>query len=208
MKTCTASLSLLTLCLALEALPAIAGELYNNGPSTLETDAYTVNFGFAVSDSFTVAANSTANGASFIYWLNVGDTNVTVDMSIGTSAFGSQVANFTGLVPTSDTDLGDNAYGFDVREDTYTFEGKSLNADTTYWVTLQNASVPSGNPVYWDESSGTSMALDNNAGTIPSESFTILGNAGGGTTPEPTGLVLFGSGLAGCAGLWRRARKP
>ncbi len=44
-------------------------------------------------------------------------------------------------------------------------------------------------------------------GTIPSEDFTIGGGSGGGTTPEPSSIVLFGSGLAGLAGLLRRKAK-
>ena len=51
---------------------------------------------------------------------------------------------------------------------------------------LQNASVPSGDPVYWDENSGVgcesggcpSQAYDNSVGTIPSESFTMDGSGG------------------------------
>ena len=35
--------------------------------------------------------------------------------------------------------------------------------------------MPSGDPVYWDENSGPSMAQQNTLGTIPSESFSILG---------------------------------
>ena len=54
------------------------------------------------------------------------------------------------------------------------FNGPTLNSGT-YWVNLQNASVPSGDPVFWDENSGPSMASTNEVGTIPSESFTILG---------------------------------
>ena len=55
---------------------------------------------------------------------------------------------------------------------------------------LQNASVPSSDPVYWDENSGVgcqgqgcpSQASQNSVGSIPSEAFTILGNATTTTT--------------------------
>jgi hypothetical protein len=66
--------------------------------------------------------------------------------------------------------------------------------------------LPSGDPVYWDESSGPSMALDSGLGTIPSESFTILGNATTGTTPEQSSFLLLASGIVGVAGLIRRYR--
>ena len=53
----------------------------------------------------------------------------------------------------------------------------------TYWVNLFNASVPSGDPVYWDENSGQgchstgcpSQAYESAVGTIPSESFDVAG---------------------------------
>ena len=56
-----------------------------------------------------------------------------------------------------------------------------LNAGT-YWVNLQNAVVNTGDPVYWDENSGPSLASESSVGTIPSESFTILGEATTTTT--------------------------
>ena len=51
MKLRTASLSLLALCLV--ALPAAAQTLYSNGPIDGQDTGWTINFGFAVSDSFT-----------------------------------------------------------------------------------------------------------------------------------------------------------
>ena len=55
MKMRIASLSLLTvLCLALVAIPAAADQtLYDNGPINGSVDGWTVNFGYAVTDSFT-----------------------------------------------------------------------------------------------------------------------------------------------------------
>ena len=54
-----------------------------------------------------------------------------------------------------------------------------------YWLNLQNAVVDTGDPVYWDENSGPSQASQNSVGTIPSESFTLLGETTQGTVPEP-----------------------
>jgi hypothetical protein len=193
------------------AVPVIAGDIYDNGPTTGTADAWTVNFGFAVTDSFITAADTTATGASFIFWLIPGDTAPAVDVSIGTSAFGSDVASFTGLASTGSTALGTNQYGYTLEKDSYSFRPNvNLNAGT-YWITLQNASVPSGDPVYWDENSGPSMAQENTIGTIPSESFSINGGCGAGKsspdcgppTPEPGSLLLFGSGIVGVASLLR-----
>ena len=49
MKVRIASLTIL--CLALAAIPALAD--YNNGPINGTTDAWTINFGYVVSDTFT-----------------------------------------------------------------------------------------------------------------------------------------------------------
>ncbi len=75
----------------------------------------------------------------------------------------------------------------------------------TYWMNLQNAVVSNGDPVYWDENSGPSTATENN-GTLPAESFSILGysSTGTGTVPEPGSLLLLAGGLVGMAGILRR----
>ncbi len=202
------TVTLLAVCLVLAAIPAAAGDIYNNGGTTGTADAWTINFGFAVTDSFTVPSNTSLNAFSFIFWLSPGDTAPSVDLAIGTSAFGSDVANFIGLASTGQTNLGSNQYGFTLEQDSYSFASTPASVGTTYWVTLQNASVPSGDPVYWDENSGPSMARENTLGTIPSESFTILGSGTTTTTgdhlPEPSSVLLFGSGLLGLAGVLRR----
>ncbi len=204
------------------ATPAAASDIYDNGPSTLTSSAWTVNFGFVVSDSF-LASGEPANGAEFIFWLIPGDTLSSIDLSIGTSPFGNDLANFTGLAPTQNSDLGINQYGYDIRRETFSFDYVYMNPGETYWITLQNASLPSGDPIYWDENSGPSLAQENAFGTIPSESFTIDGCFGcgclahpdcGPPMPEPESLLLltsggvvtlFGSGLIGMLGaLWRK----
>ena len=84
-----------------------------------------------------------------------------------------------------------------------------------YWISLTNANVPSGDPVYWDENSGIgcqspgcpSQALET-GGTISSEAFTITaqGTTSTGTTPEPGSILLFASGVIGAAGVLRRKK--
>jgi uncharacterized repeat protein (TIGR03803 family) len=158
-------------------------DIYDNGPINGNTDAWTINFGFIVSDTFTVANSQTPiTGMSFGAWLIPGDIMSSAEISItsspngGTSYF-DQYVNFTqGSCTTND-------YGYNVcMETSANFNGPTLNAGT-YWVNLQNASVPSGDPMYWDENSGVgctssgcpSQADESSVGTIPSESFTILG---------------------------------
>jgi hypothetical protein len=206
MKIRIATLLLLAFSLA---LPAMAGEIYNDGPINGTTDAWTINFGFFVGDSFTVSSGaSTINGMQFGAWLFPGDTLESVQVWIssqplgGTKYFDQQV-NFT----ASGCVL--NQFGYNVCTETGMFNVPTLN-NGTYWVVLQNAVVSNGDPVYWDENSGAGCTSPGcpsetvvSEGSIPAESFTILGGPAG-STPESSSIVLFGSGVAGIAAVLRR----
>ena len=193
--------SLTILCLALAAIPALAD--VNNGPINGTTDAWTINFGYVVSDSYVSDGNAT--GFQFGVWEFPGDTMSTVDWSITSqenagTVFGSGTANVT------DKYISSNQYGYNI--DLITVSGLNVNETkgATYWLNLQNATVPSGDPVYWDENSGKSSASESAVGTIPSEAFTInsSGSSTSGSTPEPSSIMLFGSGILGLAGVLRR----
>ena len=207
MKLRIALLSLLALCLV--AIPALAQtDLYDNGAINGTADAWTINFGFVVSDTFTLGGSANVTGLSFGAWLAPGDVLETAEVQITSAEFGGttftdQVVNFTQSGCTG------NQYGFNVCTETGSL-GTSVNLGAgTYWLNLDNAVVNTGDPIYWDENSGASQASENTVGTIPSESFTILGGGttttGGGTSvPEPSSIMLFGSGILGLAGLLRR----
>lgn len=86
------------------------------------------------------------------------------------------------------------------------FHGITL-APGAYWVNLENAVVNDGDPAFWDQNSGRSLASNDEKGAIPSESFTVLGSAGtgtGATTPESGSIILFGSGILSVAAVLRR----
>jgi len=183
------------------ALPASAQILYSDGPINGETDAWTINDGFVVSDTFILFGNSRVTGMSFGAWLFPGDTLESVDVSFTHFEFGgtlyfNQVVNFTA------SDCFVNNYGFNVCTETGFFNGVNLAAGT-YWMNLQNAVVNTGDPVYWDENSGPSSSSENE-GTLPAESFSILGSSSApSSVPEPTGLMLLGGGVVGMAGFLR-----
>ena len=208
MKLRIASLSLLALCLAV--VPAMAqNDLYDNGPINGTVDAWTINFGFIVSDTFTLGANSSVNEVDFGAWLFPGDILQSADVSITSSEFGGTTF-FDGTVNFTQSGCTSNQFGFDVCTESGTFGPVNLNAGT-YWLNLQNAVVNTGDPIYWDENSGPSSASENSVGTIPSEAFTILGGSTTsmtttttGTVPEPSSIMLFGSGILGLAGVLRR----
>ena len=205
--------SLIILLLTLAGVAASAQMLYDNGPINGATDAWTINFGFLVSDSFVLSNGSQVTGFAFGVWEFAGDTLTSVDWSINSeenagTLYGSGTASGASL---SDQFISVNRYGYNIDKITVSGLNVALNAGT-YWLTLQNATVPSGFPVYWDENSGVgcqsqgcpSLASEGALGTLPSESFTINGNGSSGSTPEPGSLALVASGILGVAGRLRR----
>jgi len=218
MKLQIASLPLL--CLALLAVPAMA-QLYDNGPINGNTDAWTINFGFAVSDTFTVPSGGAGlTGITFGAWLFPGDSTPSFSVQVGTSPFSRNEMSLDGVPTLQIGDCATNDFGFDVCTLSASWPGPNL-AGGTYWITLDNAAVTSGDPVYWDENSGVgctspgcpSLAQENTIGTIPSEAFTLYSGCGAGNnnspdcgppTPEPSSIMLFGSGILGLAGVLRR----
>ena len=202
---------LVILCLALAASPVWASSWsYDNGPINGSVDAWTFNSGYIVSDTFT--AGGTVNGFEFGVWEFLGDSMTSVDWSITSgensgTVYGSGTASGANL---TDHFLYTNGDSYDI--DLITVTGLNVsNPGGTLWLNLQNGVVPSGDPVYWDENSGVgcggagcpSRASENSVGTIPSEAFTISGGVPS-TTPEPSSIMLFGSGVLGLAGVLRR----
>jgi PEP-CTERM motif len=202
LKPRLATLCLVAMCLA--ALPVAAQTLYTNGPINGTTDSWAINFGFAVSDTFTLTSNSTVTGLMFGTFSFEGDVLENAEVEITSSEFGGtvytdQVVDFTA------SGCHANQYGFNVCTQSGSFPTSVNLAAGTYWLNLDNAVVNDGDPIYWDENSGPSQASENSVGTIPSESFTVLGSSSGsGSVPEPGSILLLGSGILAIAGLARR----
>jgi uncharacterized repeat protein (TIGR03803 family) len=146
--------------------------LYSNGPINGTTDAWTINFGFVTTDSFP-GGGGQVTGLSFGAWLFPGDVLQSVEVSIGSSPFGNDILDQ--VVNLSQSSCAGNQYGFNVCVESGNLGTETLNGGT-YWVSLQNAQVNSGDPAYWDENSGPSMAEESSVGTIPSEAFTLAGS--------------------------------
>jgi PEP-CTERM motif len=225
------------LCLAPGAIPARA-QSYDNGPINGNTDAWTINYGFVVSDTFVAPYPGYSFNFQFGVWevpyqvgpcaLSVCGTSgpmLSVQWSITSGEnsgklFGSGTANGGNL---TDQFISNNQYGYDIDLITVTTNGGGLTPGSIYWLNLQNANMLGGAPVYWDENSGKgcksngcpSMASENEVGTIPSEAFTIYtgdcsdgrrpsGGCAPGGAPEPSSIMLFGSGILGLVGILRR----
>jgi uncharacterized repeat protein (TIGR03803 family) len=164
--------------------------IYENGPVNGTTDAWTINFGFVVSDTF--VPNGSVTGFDFYVWEFPGDKLTSVDWSI-TSAPNSGTVYGSGTVSganLTDTFISTNQYGYNI--DVISASGLNVNAAGTLWLNLANASVPTGDPVYWDENSGAgchspgcpSQAAESLIGTIPSEAFDITGGGSGCFQPS------------------------
>jgi len=193
-------LSLLTLL----TLPAVGQTLYSNGPINGTTDAWTINSGFVVSDTFTVGSGgANVNFLSFGAWAFPGDVLESAGVQITSSEFGGTTF-FSGTVNFTQSGCSSNQYGFNVCTETSGAFGPVNLASGTYWLNLDNAVVNTGDPIYWDENSGPSSASENSVGTIPSEAFTMgCGCEPPPTTPEPGTFVLLGSGILGLGSFLR-----
>ena len=199
---------------ALLAVPAAAQIVYENGPINGNTDAWTFNFGFTPTDSFTISTGATTiTGLSFGAWLFSGDNLISAEVSINSEPLGG-TNYFDGIVGFTASGCAINTYGFNVCEETGSFDGPTLN-NGTYWLTLENGVTTSGDPVYWDENSGIgchspgcpSQANEGVEGSIPAESFSVLGTSRSSTStsvPEPSSLMLFASGVLGVGAVVRR----
>ena len=213
----TRSATLLVLaCSLLLALPATAGDIYSNGPINGTSDAWTINFGYVMSNTFTVTTpNTPITQLAFGAWLFPGDVMESAEVSMSSDALGGGTVYFDQVVNFTQTGCGGNQYGYNVCTETGTFNGPGLPVGT-YWLNLQNAVVNNGDPIYWDENDGIgctspgcpSQGLGNNCidpgyDCVGSESFTLSGNTEA-TVPEPDSVLLFGSGLFAVIGFVRR----
>jgi hypothetical protein len=197
--------SVVVSCLLLLTAAAFAGDVYSNGPINGTSDAWTINFGFILGNTFTVSTpNTPITQLSFGAWLFPGDTLESAEVSL-TSDFDGGTTYFDQVVNFTQSGRVRNQYGYNVCTETGSFNGPALSVGT-YWVNLQNAVVNTGDPVYWDENDGIgcsspgcpSQGFGNNCigdgeGCVGSESFTLSSNSGA-TVPEPSSVLILSSG--------------
>ena len=192
---------------------AQADILYDNGPIDGQDIAFTINSGFAVSNSFTLTSSSTLTGVNFGSWSIPGDDIIGVDWAI-TTAPDSYPVDGTAAVTLSG--VFTNSLGYDVGTASFSLPNVTLAAGT-YYLVLQNATTPLGDPTYWDDNNGPSSAYDSGIGSLQdyfftgtnSESFQIIGTAAGGTggVPEPASWAMMITGFGLVGGALRASRR-
>jgi hypothetical protein len=210
LKMRIAVLSLTILCLALSA-PVFAGTLYNDGPTDGFSNAFIIDGpggspGQTISDGFVATNSGLAGSFDAAEWVTAGSTPTALTWMLGSSAFGNNLGSGSGI--DSFTFFASNGFGFDVYIDHVTGLSAALTAGQTYYLTLGGAVDSSGSTFDgWDLNNGPA-SCSFAVGGVPQgdcgaggESFTINS---GGTTPEPSSILLFGSGILGLAGVLRR----
>ena len=172
--------------------------LYNNGPVNGTLRGLTVDLGIKVTDSFTLATDSTVASGTVGIWSYSGDSLSSVQWSITTAPFGGTTVA-SGTSTTTDSFLFQTDI-YSIYSDSFSITPTELSAGT-YWFQLGDASTGEGKGTGWDVNSGPSSAYQNNV-SVQSEAFQLYGTVTNAPEPSTVALVLVG-GLS-LVGLRRR----
>ena len=223
MKIRISTLLLTILCLALTA--SAGTTFYNDGAIDGNDNGFFIsgpNFPNPagsvqdISNGFVSAASGPANRLEFGEWIASGIAPSSISYELGTSAFGTDLGSGTIAQNAGNSHfLFANSFGYDIYDVTIPITSATLAAGNTYWVSLSNA-TDAGNSgtEAWDlpngGSGGPATCNFRQSGTnygdcgLGGEAFTLTGQTNPTTTPEPSSILLFGSGILGLAGVLRR----
>lgn len=188
------------------SVSAKASTVYDNsGPDTFAAGGFVINHGQSVEDSFSLNSSATIDAISFGDWLDSGSTLDSVNWEIATAPNGGTIVG-SGTATAFSNVYENSLLGYTANDSTFDISSLSLAADTTYYLELSNAETSDGGYTAWDFSNNpNSSGYLNGAGGSTSETFALYGSDIA-ATPEPSSLLLLGSGLAGLvlAGAMRR----
>jgi hypothetical protein len=187
-----------------------------------ETDAIVSGspYGSATYQNFTVSSDSTATGlfTNNLSGLNPSTGYWEVRTGVSEGNGGTLVASGTGAM--TQTPTGRNGFGFVEYRDEVDGLNINLTGGTQYWFAVVpedpnnpnrsfNSNTFGANSVgtsqsdaqFWNSSFfGVNFTNANNGGAFPNFSSGVIGTA----VPEPSSLIMLGSGLVGVAGVIRR----
>ncbi len=168
------------------------GGLYSDGAVNATIDAYTINNGFVVSDSFGLpSGDHSMQGFCFYAWVLPGDFLESVEASVtsqpagGTLYFDKTVNLDCSRYCAAGQPINGGTCGTgitDVYRCTAEIDPIELEGGT-YWLNLQNAASQLDGFVFWDQNNGRlcsgfkcpSLAFQDFSDTIPAETFDIFG---------------------------------
>ena len=222
MRIATLSL-LVVLCLALTAVAQVTiyseGPLDGNDNSLFVTGPNLPNFLGSVQDisnGFVAANSAAANQLEWGEWSVGAPTSFSYEL--GSAAFGTDLGSGTVAQNAGNsTLLFTNSFGYGVYDVEVGITSSAMTAGNTYWLSISNATdAASDGTQGWDIPNGGSGGLATcnfrQSGTnygncgFGGESFTLsnTGTVPPPSTPEPSSIMLFGSGILGLAGVLRR----
>jgi hypothetical protein len=156
----------------------LSADLYSNGAVNGQNDAWAINYGYQVADSFSLAATSILQSVTFDVWLpQTFDVGGTVDWSIvGDPTMQASTLDASGtaaaLTDAPVAGLQPNDEGYFVHSETFSLPNVDLGPGV-YYLALQNftavdsnTSIDDGDTAFWDENDGPSAAWQNAVGYL------------------------------------------